>query len=80
MLFTLLNPLRTSVVKALGELDVYPWTGHSVLDWQERDYVLRQFGKREGRAIQVSEVRGRIALFLCREMGVSVAEIPDRWR
>jgi len=53
-----LNPLRVSVVKTLGELDVYPWSGHCVLvgkkrnDWQERDYVLRQFGKREGKAVQ----------------------------
>lgn len=53
-----LNPLRASVVKTLGELDVYPWSGHSVLvgknrnDWQERDYVLRQFGKREGKAFR----------------------------
>jgi len=53
-----LNPLRASVVKTLRELDVYPWSGHSVLvgknrnDWQERDYVLRQFGKREGKAVQ----------------------------
>ncbi len=53
-----LNPLRALVVKTLGELDVYPWSGHSVLvgknrnDWQERDYVLRQFDKREGKAVQ----------------------------
>jgi hypothetical protein len=46
------------VVKTLGELDVYPWSGHSILvgknrnDWQERDYMLRQFGKREGKAVQ----------------------------
>jgi putative transposase len=53
-----LNPLRVSVVKTLEELDVYPWSGHSILvgknrnDWQERDYVLRQFSKREGKAVQ----------------------------
>src|SRR4030042_2418367 len=47
-----LNPLRASVVKTLGELDVYPWSGHCVLvgkkrnDWQGGDYVLRPFGKR----------------------------------
>jgi hypothetical protein len=46
------------VVKTLEEMDVYPWSGHSILmgknrnDWQERDYVLRQFGKREGKAVQ----------------------------
>jgi putative transposase len=53
-----LNPLRASVVKTLGELDIYPWSGHRILvgknrnDWQERDYILRQFGKREGKAVQ----------------------------
>jgi putative transposase len=44
-----LNPLRASLVKNLGELDRYPWSGHRVLvgreksGWQEREYVLRQF-------------------------------------
>jgi len=53
-----LNPLRASVVKSVGELDRYPWSGHKVLmgkaknDWQEREYVLRQFYKGEGRAIR----------------------------
>jgi len=53
-----LNPLRASVVKSMGGLDHYPWSGHRVLmgkgknDWQEREYVLHQFHKREGRAIR----------------------------
>jgi len=53
-----LNPLRASVVKGMEELDRYPWSGHRVLigkgknDWQERDYVLRQFHEKEGRAIR----------------------------
>jgi REP element-mobilizing transposase RayT len=53
-----LNPLRASVVKSVGELDGYPWSGHKVLmgrvktDWQERGYVLRQFHKGEGKAIR----------------------------
>jgi putative transposase len=54
-----LNPVRASVVKSLKELDHYPWSGHGVLvgkirnDWQETEYVLRQFGKEKGRAIRV---------------------------
>ena len=53
-----LNPLRASFVKNLGELDRYPWSGHRVLlgreksDWQERNYVLRQFHPREKEAIR----------------------------
>jgi REP element-mobilizing transposase RayT len=51
-----LNPLRAGVVKDLKTLDNYAWCGHGVLmgkvscDWQDRDYVLRLFGKREGSA------------------------------
>lgn len=54
-----LNPLRASLVKNLGELDLYPWSGHRVLmgreknDWQEREYVLRQFHIREKAAIRI---------------------------
>jgi putative transposase len=53
-----LNPLRASLVKNLGELDRYPWSGHRVLlgrdksEWQERNYVLRQFHPREKEAIR----------------------------
>jgi REP element-mobilizing transposase RayT len=53
-----LNPLRTAVVRSIGELDHYPWSGHVVLvgkrknDWQERAYVLYQFHEREGKAIR----------------------------
>ena len=53
-----LNPLRASQVKSMEELDEYPWSGHHVLmgtkknDWQERDYVLDQFHKKEGKAIR----------------------------
>ncbi len=52
-----LNPLRTGQVKSLEELEQYPWSGHRVIigkdknDWQEREYVLSQFHKKEGRAI-----------------------------
>jgi putative transposase len=53
-----LNPLRASLVKNLGELDRYPWSGHRVLlgreksGWQERNYVLGQFHSREKEAIR----------------------------
>ena len=53
-----LNPLRAGVVKSIGGLDHYPWSGHRVLvgkgknDWQERDYVLHQFYKNEGKAVR----------------------------
>ena len=45
-----LNPLRSSLVATLDELDTYPWSGHAVLlgrrecAWQECSYVLRHFG------------------------------------
>jgi hypothetical protein len=51
-----LNPLRAGVVKDLKTLNNYAWCGHHVLmgkvscDWQDSDYVLRLFGKREGPA------------------------------
>jgi len=53
-----LNPYRASTVKSLEELDYYRWSGHSALigkgrnDWQERDYVLGQFGKSQSKAIR----------------------------
>lgn len=49
-----LNPLRGGVVRDLGELDRYPYAGHSALmgkqenDWQETRFVLGQFGGRGG--------------------------------
>jgi len=49
-----LNPLRANLVRTLTELDTYPWCGHSVLigkrknDWQDRDYVLKWFGDKQG--------------------------------
>ena len=53
-----LNPLRAAMVKNMGELEGYPWSGHRVLmgkgrnDWQERQYVLHQFHEKEGKAIR----------------------------
>jgi len=51
-----LNPLRAGVVKDLKTLNNYAWCGHRVLmgkvscGWQDREYVLRLFGKKEGPA------------------------------
>jgi REP element-mobilizing transposase RayT/transposase-like protein len=53
-----LNPLRAAVVKSMGELDHYRWSGHMFLvgkgknDWQERKHVLGQFHEKEGKAIR----------------------------
>jgi len=46
-----LNPLRAGLVKKMGELDRYPWSGHGSLmgnkkrEWQDVDYVLSWFSK-----------------------------------
>ena len=51
-----LNPLRAKLVKNLIKLDGYRWSGHGVLmgkvknDWQDQDYVLKWFGRKEGEA------------------------------
>jgi len=51
-----LNPLRGRLVKNLAELDRYAWCGHSILmgrrvdGWQDREYVLSCFGKKESEA------------------------------
>jgi len=53
-----LNPLRGGLVKSLEELERYPWSGHGVIvgklqnQWQERGYVLKQFGREERQAIR----------------------------
>src|SRR4030043_2299537 len=55
-----LNPLRAGIVKGMEELDRYPWCGHGVLtgrrknDWQETEYVLKQFSEQRGKAIRGS--------------------------
>jgi REP element-mobilizing transposase RayT len=49
-----LNPLRAGIVETLTCLDRYPWCGHAVVlgrrdhPWQDRDYVLKWFGKTAG--------------------------------
>ncbi len=51
-----LNPLRANIVSNLRELDSYMWCGHSVIvgkeanDWQDRDFVLKWFGRTEREA------------------------------
>ena len=51
-----LNPLRAKLVKSFDQLDRYRWSGHAALlakvenDWQDREYVLKWFGKTEKEA------------------------------
>jgi putative transposase len=51
-----LNPVRAGILKDMGELDVYPWTGHAVImgkqshPWQDRDAILAYFGRTETEA------------------------------
>lgn len=46
-----LNPVRSSVVQDLVQLNAYPYSGHVALtgrierDWQDTDHILRYFGK-----------------------------------
>ena len=53
-----LNPLRSSQVRTMQELDKYRWCGHSALvgrikrEWQETGEVLIRFGKQRKKAIQ----------------------------
>jgi REP element-mobilizing transposase RayT len=53
-----LNPLRAGIVNGMEELDQYPWCGHGVLtgrrknDWQETEYVLKQFSEERGKAVR----------------------------
>ncbi|MEJ2684488.1 MAG: hypothetical protein P8Z71_08850 [Candidatus Sulfobium sp.] len=51
-----LNPVRAGLIKGMDDLDRYRYSGHSVImgrvknDWQDRDYILRQFGNKEREA------------------------------
>lgn len=53
-----LNPLRARLVKTMGELDYYPWSGHAVItgnrqmETQTVEEVLSCFGKRKNSAIK----------------------------
>ena len=65
-----LNPLRAGLTETLDDLERYPWSGHAVVmnrirhEWQDRNYVLGYFGKRDLSALQayrefVAEESGR---------------------
>jgi putative transposase len=51
-----LNPIRAGILRDMGELSRYPYSGHSVLmgkvkkGWQETDDILGMFGKKTGQA------------------------------
>jgi REP element-mobilizing transposase RayT len=51
-----LNPLRAKLVKSPSGLDRYRWSGHGAImgnikyDWQDGDYVLSWFGRKQGAA------------------------------
>ena len=51
-----LNLLRAGIVDSISKLERYRWCGHSVIleklenDWQDKEYVLKWFGKRIGDA------------------------------
>jgi REP element-mobilizing transposase RayT len=51
-----LNPLRARIVDSITKLDRYRWCGHSSIlgrfknDWQDKEYVLKWFGKKAGEA------------------------------
>jgi hypothetical protein len=52
-----LNPVRAGIVKDIGELDRYPWSGHRMAigktkyDWMDMENVLSQFGTTHRKAI-----------------------------
>ncbi len=56
-----LNPLRAGVVKGMGELSRYVWTGHAALlgnvkrEWQDVETVLGYFGSRRKTAVMKYE-------------------------
>jgi REP element-mobilizing transposase RayT len=70
-----LNPIRAGVIKSMADLDHYQYCGHSVLmgrvehNWQDRDYILRQFGDKEG------EAKRRYREFV--EAGIKEGRRPD---
>jgi hypothetical protein len=51
-----LNPFRANMVETPAKLERYRWCRHGVVlgrqenDWQDRDYVLKWFGKKHGEA------------------------------
>jgi len=67
-----------TICKSLSQLDRYRWSGHSVLlskienDWQDRGYVLKWFGKTEGKAKDAYRNYVKKAIL---QTGISV--VPD---
>ena len=70
-----LNPLRAGIVKNIGELNRYPYCGHSALlgrfdrNWQDTGYVLKLFDK------GVSGARRRYREFV--EKGIKRGRRPE---
>ena len=70
-----LNPLRAKMVSNLDELGAYAYSGHSVLmgeqkrDFQDRDYILCLFGKRE------RDAKKKYLLFVSK--GIEEGEKPE---
>ncbi|MFH1288144.1 MAG: transposase [bacterium] len=48
-----LNPIRSGMLKSIGALDNYRWSGHNAIiknidhEWMDKDYVLSQYSKRK---------------------------------
>ena len=89
-----LNPLRANLVKSLAELDRYRWCGHSALmgrvqnKWQDRDYVLKWFGRKQGEAkkayrsyVQKGITQGRRPELVggCQTAGVTAGASTPGW-
>jgi putative transposase len=70
-----LNAIRAGILKTIGELDQYPWSGHSVimgnhsLDGMAPNYILSQFGRSLNKA--------RIAYHKFMEEGLGLGYIPE---
>lgn len=67
-----LNPIKAKILKDIGELDIYPWTGHSAImrknsnEWQNTDEVLGHYGgqkaaaRRQYRAFVIDGINGKL--------------------
>ena len=70
-----LNPLRANIVDTLSKLEKYRWCGHGIIlgrfqnTWQDREYVLRWFGKKQG------EAKAQYREFI--KKGVELGSRPD---
>jgi putative transposase len=70
-----LNPLRANLVKGIGALDKYPYSGHRALmgmvknEWQDTEYVLGWFGR------GIKQGRCRYHDFM--KEGVSMGKRPE---